>query len=71
MTPDCDFVNDENVKAFFRHGLALHAMKQYQEAIPILAMANKLEPKNKSIKEALQFAEMRLNQDLRKRMEGS
>jgi tetratricopeptide (TPR) repeat protein len=62
--------NDQNVKAFFRHGLALHAMKQYTEAIPILAQAHKLEPKNKSIKEALQFAEMRFNQDLRKRMQG-
>lgn len=62
--------NEKNVKAFFRHGLALHAMKRYKEAISILAQANKLEPKNKSIKEALQFAEMRLNQDLRKRMQG-
>jgi len=62
--------NDKNVKAWFRHGLALHAMKQWKEAISILAQAHKLEPKNKSIKEALQFAEMRLNQDLRKRMQG-
>jgi len=62
--------NNQNVKAFFRHGLALHAMKQFKEAISVLAQAHKLEPKNKSIKEALQFAEMRLNQDLRKRMEG-
>jgi tetratricopeptide (TPR) repeat protein len=62
--------NNQNVKAFFRHGLALHAMKQYKEAIGILAQANKLEPKNKSVKEALQFAEMRLNQDMRKRMQG-
>lgn len=62
--------NDQNVKAFFRHGLALHAMKSYEEAITMLAQAHKFEPKNKSIKEALQFAEMRLNQDLRKRMQG-
>lgn len=62
--------NDGNVKAYFRHGLALHAMKKYKDAISILAKAHKLEPKNKSIKEALQFAEMRLNQDLRKRMQG-
>lgn len=63
--------NDTNVKAWFRHGLALHAMKQWKEAITILAQAHKLEPKNKSIKEALQFAEMRLTQDMRKRMQGS
>lgn len=60
--------NDQNVKAFFRHGLALHAMKEYENAIPILAMAYKLEPKNKSIKEALKFAEVRLNQEMRRRM---
>jgi tetratricopeptide (TPR) repeat protein len=64
-------INPHNVKALFRHGLALHAMKQYQDAIPILAEAHKLEPKNKQIKEALQFAEVRLNQEMRKRMEGS
>ena len=63
--------NDQNVKAWFRHGLALHAMKQWQGAIPLLAKAHKMEPKNKSIKQALQFAEMRLQQDLRKRMQGS
>jgi len=62
--------NSDNVKAWFRHGLALHAMKQYQAAITILAQANNMEPKNKQIKEALKFAEMRLNQDIRKRMEG-
>lgn len=63
-------INPSNVKAHFRRGLALHAMKKYQEALPILAMAHKLEPKNKQIKEALQFAEVRLNQEMRKRMEG-
>jgi hypothetical protein len=64
-------INPQNVKALFRHGLSLHAMKQYQEAIPILAEAHKIEPKNKQIKEALQFSEVRLQQDLRKRMQGS
>lgn len=55
-------INPSNVKALFRRGLALHAMKNYQEAIPVLAQAHKLEPKNKQIKEALQFAEVRMNQ---------
>jgi len=64
-------INPQNVKALFRHGLALHAMKQYQNAIPLLAEAHKKEPKNKQIKEALQFAEVRMNQELRKRMQGS
>ena len=63
-------INPSNVKAHFRHGLALHAMKRYEEAIPILAQAHKLEPKNKHIKEALQFAEVRMTQEMRKRMEG-
>jgi tetratricopeptide (TPR) repeat protein len=57
------------VKGVFRRGLALHAMGQYQEAIKVLAEANRLEPKNKQIKQALQFAEIRMTQELRKRME--
>jgi tetratricopeptide (TPR) repeat protein len=63
-------INPANVKAHFRHGLALHAMKRYEDAIPVLAHAHKLEPKNKAIKEALQFAEVRMTQEMRKRMEG-
>ena len=57
------------VKGVFRRGLALHAMGRYQEAIQVLAEANKLEPKNKQIKQALQFAEVRMTQEMRKRME--
>ena len=34
----------------------------------IFAAAHKIEPKNKQIKEALQFAEMRLTKEMRKRM---
>jgi len=63
-------LNPTNVKALFRRGLALHAMKNYEAAIPVLAQAHKLEPKNKQIKEALQFAEVRMTQEMRKRMEG-
>jgi len=62
-------INPKNIKAVFRRGLALHAMKQFMAAIPILAEAHKLEPKNKQIKEALQFAEVRMTQEQRKRME--
>lgn len=47
-------------KAHFRKGLALHALKRYRDALPALAQAQKLEPKNKQIAEALKFAEMRL-----------
>jgi len=60
-------IEPTNIKAIFRHGLSLHAMGQYQEAIPILAEAHKLEPKNKQIKQALQFAEVRMTQEMRKR----
>ena len=62
-------INPSNVKATFRRGLSLHAMGNYQEAITVLAVASKLEPKNKQIKQALQFAEVRMTQEMRKRME--
>ena len=35
-----------------------------------LAQAQKIEPKNKQIKQALQFAEVRMTQEMRKRMQG-
>ena len=56
------------VKALFRKGLAYHAMKQYKEALPVLAEAHKIEPKNKQIKQALQFAEVGLAKEMRSRM---
>jgi hypothetical protein len=56
------------VKGVFRSGLALHAMGRYQDAIEALAAAHKIEPKNKQIKQALQFAEVRMTQEMRKRM---
>lgn len=58
------------VKGIFRKGLAYHAMGQYSNAIQSLASALKIEPKNKQIKQALQFAEVRMQQEHRKRMEG-
>eukprot|EP00548_Thalassiothrix_antarctica_P007242 CAMPEP_0194132618 /NCGR_PEP_ID=MMETSP0152-20130528/3040_1 /TAXON_ID=1049557 /ORGANISM="Thalassiothrix antarctica, Strain L6-D1" /LENGTH=543 /DNA_ID=CAMNT_0038827727 /DNA_START=49 /DNA_END=1680 /DNA_ORIENTATION=+ len=61
-------LNPTYVKGVFRKGLALHAMGRYQEAIQALAAANKVEPKNKQIKQALQFAEVRMTQETRKRM---
>lgn len=56
------------VKGTFRKGLALHAMQRYKEAAVTLAAALKLEPKNKQIKQALQMADVRLQQEMRKRM---
>ncbi|GFH57564.1 hypothetical protein CTEN210_14040 [Chaetoceros tenuissimus] len=57
------------VKGVFRKGLSLHAMGRYEEAITSLAAASKIEPKNKQIKQALQFAEVRMHQEMRKRMD--
>lgn len=61
--------NPDNLKAAFRKGLALHASGQYEMAMPILANAHQKEPKNQQIKQALQFCEVRLQQELRKRMQ--
>lgn len=55
------------VKGVFRRGLALHAMGKYREAIQFLSEAQKIEPKNKQIKQALHFAEVRMTQEMRKR----
>jgi Flp pilus assembly protein TadD len=63
-------INRDNLKALFRKGLSLHAMGRYYEALPVLAEAHKKEPHNKQIKQALQFAEVRVEQDHRRRMEG-
>jgi tetratricopeptide (TPR) repeat protein len=39
-------INPNNAKALFYHGLSpLHALKPYQEALPLLAKSLKLEPK--------------------------
>jgi Flp pilus assembly protein TadD len=61
-------INPKNVKGHFRRGLALHAAGRYEEALPVLANAYKLEPKNKQIEQAIRFAEVRLEEDRRKRM---
>ena len=58
------------IKGIFRKGMALHAMGEYEKALPVLAKSLELEPKNKQIKQALQFCEIKLQQELRKRMEG-
>lgn len=55
----CIELKPEFVKGHFRLGLALHAMGKYFEALPALGKALELEPKNKAIKQALGFAEMR------------
>lgn len=54
----CTEVDPSNSKGWFRRGMALHAMKRYAEAIPHLLEAEKLEPKNKQIPEAIKMAQM-------------
>lgn len=63
-------INPDNLKAKFRQGLALHAMGNYSDALPILAAAHKREPQNRQIKQALQFCEVRREQEHRQRMAG-
>jgi len=67
---DAELLDPTYVKGIFRKGLAFHAMGRYEEAIRSLASAQKLEPKNKQIMQALQFAEVRMTQEMRKRMQG-
>lgn len=55
------------VKGVFRKGLALHALGRYLEAIKVLVQAHKLEPHSKQIKQALQFSEMRMQQEMQQR----
>jgi tetratricopeptide (TPR) repeat protein len=66
---DSESLDGTYVKGIFRKGLALHAMGRYKDAIEALAAAHKLEPKNKQIKQALQFAEVRMYQEMQKRMD--
>jgi len=54
----CTEVDPKNPKGWFRKGMSYHAMKQYREAIPALLEAEKLEPTNKQIVEAIKFAQL-------------
>ncbi|KAL3771229.1 hypothetical protein ACHAWO_005169 [Cyclotella atomus] len=66
---DSESLDATYVKGIFRKGLALFAIGRYRDAIETLAAAHKLEPKNKQIKQALQFAEVRMHQEMQKRMD--
>jgi len=62
----CVETNPQNCKGWFRQGIALHAMERYQEALVVLAKARDLEPKNKSVLQALQFAEVKFHKQQEK-----
>lgn len=55
----CTEVEPTNPKGWFRQGMSLHAMKRYAEAIPLLLEAEKLEPSNKQIQDAIKMAQMK------------
>merc|ERR1712187_358352 len=54
----CTEVDPKNPKGWFRKGISLHAMKRYPDAIPALVEAEKLDPKNKQIPEAIKMAQL-------------
>lgn len=54
----CTQVDPTNPKGWFRKGMSLHAMKRYPEAIPALLEAEKLEPNNKQVVDAIKMAQL-------------
>lgn len=54
----CTEVDPANPKGWFRKGMSLHAMKRFGEAIPALLEAEKLEPSNKQVQEAIKMAQL-------------
>ena len=65
----CIAIDDKYTKGWFRKGIALHALKQYGPAIEALSRADSLEPKNKQIQEALGFAKVMLQKQLKEQAE--
>jgi tetratricopeptide (TPR) repeat protein len=63
----CIEMDKKHVKGLFRKGLSLHALGRYQEACPARGKALELDPTNKQIKTALQFAERKLAMQARGR----
>jgi len=55
----CTKVDCKNPKGWFRKGMSLHAMERYGEAIPALLEAEKLEPANKQISDAIKMAQLK------------
>jgi len=66
----CVELQPSYIKGHFRKGLALHAMKRYDEAMPCLVEALRMEPNNKQVQQAVKFCEVNLAKEMRKRMDG-
>jgi hypothetical protein len=58
----CTELAPDYPKGWFRKGMALHAMKRYGQAIPALLEAEKLDPKNTQIPEAIKMAQLMCRQ---------
>merc|ERR1711953_1494454 len=54
----CTEVDPSNAKGWFRKGMSLHAMKRYPEAIPALLEAEKIEPSNKQVQDAIKMSQL-------------
>jgi tetratricopeptide (TPR) repeat protein len=54
----CTEVDPGNAKGWFRKGMCYQAMKRYPEAIPPLLEAEKIEPTNKQVVEAIKMAQL-------------
>jgi len=54
----CTELAPEYAKGWFRRGMALHALRRFGEAIPPLTQAEKLDPKNSQIPEAIKMAQL-------------
>ena len=54
----CTQVEPTNPKGWFRKGISLHAMQRYADAIPALLEAEKLEPSNKQVLDAIKMAQL-------------
>lgn len=54
----CTELDPMNAKGWFRRGMSLHALQQHAEAIPALLEAEKLEPGNNQIPEAIRMSQL-------------
>jgi len=58
----CTEICPTYAKGWFRKGMGLHAMGKYTQAIPALVEAEKIEPENKQIVDAIKMAQLKARQ---------
>merc|ERR1712046_495319 len=54
----CTEICPDYAKGWFRKGISLHAIGRYTQAIPALLEAEKLDPSNKQILDAVKMAQL-------------